>query len=61
MPVMRRLSRAALGLALLALAGCGGTGVTVRRTGASAPPRPAGCGTRRAPVAHKSAAAALRK
>jgi hypothetical protein len=43
MPAMRRLSCAVLGLALLALAGCGGPGVTIRRTGLSAPPRPAGC------------------
>lgn len=39
---MRTLSRAALGLALLGLAACGG-GVTVRWTGVAAPPRPADC------------------
>jgi len=39
---MRTLSRAALGLALLGLAACGG-GVTVRWTGVAAPPRPANC------------------
>ena len=39
---MRKVSSPAAALAALALAACGG-GITVRRTAASAPPKPASC------------------